>query len=178
MSFHASGLSRRPVLKAGVAAGGGLLLSLSVPALGSVQAKDQTAFAPNAFLRLGRDGKITMTIPQVEMGQGIYTSLAMILADELDAAFEHVSVEAAPPNDALYANPILRFQVTGGSTSVRGFWMPFRIAGAGARAMLVEAAARTWGVEPAACRTAESQVIHDLSNRRIDYAALVDAAAG
>ena len=75
------------------------------------------------------------------MGQGIYTALSMILAEELDAPFAQVTAVAAPPNDKLYANPLLGFQVTGGSTSVRAFWKPMRTAGATARAMLVQAAA-------------------------------------
>ena len=98
------------------------------------------------------------------MGQGIYTSLSMILAEELDAPFDHVIAVAAPPNDKLYANPLLGFQVTGGSTSVRAFWKPLRIAGAAARAMLVEAAAAKWSVDPASCRTENGEVFHDASD--------------
>jgi isoquinoline 1-oxidoreductase beta subunit len=104
---------------------------------------------------------------QVEMGQGIYTSISQILADELDVDFSRVVVEAAPPNDALYTNAALGFQVTGGSTSIRVFWMPMRKAGASARAMLVEAAAATWRVDPGSCRTANSEVIHEPSGRRL-----------
>jgi isoquinoline 1-oxidoreductase beta subunit len=114
---------------------------------------------------------------QVEMGQGTYTSISQILADELDVDFRHVAVEAAPPNDALYSNAALGFQVTGGSTSIRVFWMPMRKAGASARAMLVEAAADTWRVDPGTCRTANSEVIHEPSARRLAYGALVERAA-
>ena len=87
------------------------------------------------------------------MGQGVYTSLSMILAEELDAAFDAVSVEAAPPSDALYGNPIFGIQATGNSNSVRAFWKKLRQAGAGARAMLVQAAAAQWKVDPASCTT-------------------------
>jgi isoquinoline 1-oxidoreductase subunit beta len=170
-------LSRRGLLK--IAGGGGLLLAFYTPIMGSARGAEAEAspFAPNAFLLIDRQGDVVMTIPQVEMGQGIYTSLAMILADELDADFERVTVQAAPPNDKLYANPLLHFQVTGGSTSIRAFWMPMRRAGAGARALLVEAAAAMWGVDPPTCRTANSEVIHDATGKTLPYAALVDSAA-
>src|SRR5690349_24558776 len=95
-------LSRRALLRAGVAAGGGLLVSLYVPPAGAAvpntgtgSQPDPVPFAPNAFIRINREGKVTLIIPQVEMGQGVYTSLAMILAEELDAVFDHVAVEAA-----------------------------------------------------------------------------------
>ena len=114
-------------------------------------------FAPDAFIRIVPSGKITLIMPQVEMGQGIYTAVAMILAEELDAAFDQIKLEAAPPNDALYANPLLGLQATGGSTSVRAFWMPLRKAAAGARSLLVAAAAQKSGgsiPQPAAPPTA------------------------
>jgi isoquinoline 1-oxidoreductase beta subunit len=171
--------SRREFLKVSVAAGGGLLLSFALPrAHTAEQAGSAVApFAPDAFIRIDRNGTVTLIMCQVEMGQGIYTSISQILADELDVDFRHVVVEAAPPNDALYTNPALGFQVTGGSTSIRVFWMPMRKAGASARAMLVEAAAATWRVDPGSCRTANSEVIHEPSGRRLAYGALVDRAA-
>ena len=97
-------------------------------------------FAPNAFIRIDTRGKVTLIMPQVEMGQGIYTAVAMILAEELDADFGQVALEAAPPNDKLYGNPIFGIQVTGNSNSVRSFWLPLRKAAAGARAVLIQAA--------------------------------------
>jgi isoquinoline 1-oxidoreductase beta subunit len=133
-------------------------------------------FAPNAFIRIDRQGKIVLVMPQVEMGQGIYTALAMILAEELDAAFDQVMVEAAPPNDKLYANPTFGLQVTGNSNSIRAFWMPLRKAAAGARAMLVQAASQIWKVDPASIRTDSSTAIHDASGRRLAYATLIDRA--
>jgi isoquinoline 1-oxidoreductase beta subunit len=171
--------SRREFLKVSVAAGGGLLLGFALP---RARAAEQaglavTPFAPDAFIRIDRNSTITLIMCQVEMGQGIYTSISQILADELDADFRHVVVEAAPPNDALYTNAALGFQVTGGSTSIRIFWMPMRKAGASARVMLVEAAAATWRVDPSTCKTANSEVIHELSGRRLAYGALVDRAA-
>jgi isoquinoline 1-oxidoreductase beta subunit len=166
--------TRRAFLKTGAAAGGTLLLGFCLPL--AVAAEGDQPFAPNAFIRIDRQGKITLIMPQVEMGQGIYTSIAMILAEELDAAFEQVAVEHAPPNDALYANPVFGLQVTGNSNSIRAFWLPLRKAGAGARAVLVQAAAQSWDVDPATCRTANSEVLHDLSGRKLAYAELVDRA--
>jgi isoquinoline 1-oxidoreductase beta subunit len=124
-------LTRRTILKATAAVGGGLFLSVSIPRLNAALAAEPNAdFAPNAFIRIDQDSKVTFTIPQVEMGQGIYTALSMILADELDAPFDNVTAIAAPPDDKLYKNPVFGFQAAGGSTSVRAFWKPMRIAGA------------------------------------------------
>jgi isoquinoline 1-oxidoreductase beta subunit len=171
-------LTRRTMLKATAAVGGGLILSVSVPRLDAVLAAEPPAdFSPNAFVSMDTDGKVTFTIPQVEMGQGIYTALSMILAEELDAPFERVTAIAAPPNDKLYGNPLLGFQVTGGSTSVRAFWKPMRLAGATARAMLVQAAAAKWSVDPSSCRTENGVVLHDPSAQKASYGELVQAAA-
>src|ERR1700682_794522 len=171
-------ISRRDFLKVGVAAGGGLLLEFAIPSArgAKVGVLGHPAFFPNAVFRIDRAGGVTLTMPQVEMGQGVYTSMAMILAEELDVRLESVRLEAAPPNDALYANPILGFQVTGGSTTIRGFWIPLRRAGASARAMLVAAAAPGWNVDPAACSTNAGEVIHAASGRRLPYGSLVDRA--
>jgi isoquinoline 1-oxidoreductase beta subunit len=171
--------SRRHFLKVSVAAGGGLLLGFALPRAHSLQRGEPAAapFAPDAFIRIDRNGVVTLVMCQVEMGQGVYTAISMILADELDVDFGRVVVEAAPPNDALYRNAALGFQVTGGSTSIRVFWLPMRKAGASARAMLVEAAAAEWGVDPRTCRTASGEVFHDGSRRKLPYGALVDRAA-
>src|ERR1700739_3064341 len=100
----------------------------------------------------------------------------MILAEELDADFNKVTVEHAPPSDKLYANPIFGIQVTGNSNSVRSFWKPLRSAGASARAMLVQAAAQQWQVDPASCTTAKGEVLHAASGGTLSYGELVDAA--
>ena len=97
------------------------------------------------------------------MGQGVYTAIAQILAEELDADFAQVVLEHAPPNDKLYGNPIFRVQVTGNSNSIRAFWKPLRIAGAAARAMLVQAAAQQWQVDPASCSASNGKVTHAAS---------------
>jgi isoquinoline 1-oxidoreductase beta subunit len=172
--------ARRAVLKAGAAAGGALLFGFYLPVGQGASRQAQAGaqrFEPNAFIRIDRQGVVTLVMPQVEMGQGIYTAVAMILAEELDAAFEHVVLEHAPPNDKLYANPVFGLQVTGNSNSVRSFWIPLRKAGASARALLVEAAAKAWNTDPAGCRAERSEVIHDASGKRLPYSALVDRAS-
>jgi isoquinoline 1-oxidoreductase beta subunit len=172
--------ARRAVLKGGAAAGAALLVSFYVPFRESDarQATGAQRFEPNAFIRIDKQGAVTLVMPQVEMGQGVYTAVAMILAEELDADFDRVVLEHAPPNDKLYANPTFGLQVTGNSNSIRAFWMPLRKASAGARAMLVQAAAKSWNTDPAGCRTERSQVIHDASGKRLAYGALIDQASG
>src|ERR1700733_4811538 len=138
------GVSRRALLTGGLAGGFLLAFHLPVRALAPtepVQPPDDTTgkFAPNAFIRIDTAGHTTLVMPQVEMGQGIYTGVAMILAEELDADPAKILLEHAPPNEKLYTNPLLGMQATGGSTSLRAFWMPLRTAGATARAMLVQA---------------------------------------
>ena len=135
------------------------------------------AFAPNAFIRIDEHGVVTLISPQVEMGQGVYTSLSMIVAEELDADWNRVRVEHAPANEKLYVNPMIGVQATGNSNSIRAFWKPLRQAGAKARACLVEAAARIWQVPAAECRTEEGKVIHDRTSRTLDYGALIAGAA-
>jgi isoquinoline 1-oxidoreductase beta subunit len=169
--------SRREFLQATLTVGGGLVLGLHLPLAGAAAPKQkQEPFAPNAFVRIDAQGAVTFIIPQAEMGQGIYTSIAMILAEELDVAWERVQVEAAPPSDKLYANPTFGLQVTGNSNSIRAFWMPLRKAGAAARAMLVEAAARRWNVDKNACRAANGEVLHTASGRKLAYGDLVSDA--
>jgi isoquinoline 1-oxidoreductase beta subunit len=180
-SVSKGGMSRRTFLKASTAAGGGLLLSFSLPAL--MRNAEATAiptantFAPNAFIRIDRQGRVTLVVHQVEMGQGTYTSLPMLLAEELEVDLAEVHLEHAPPDDKLYANPVLGFQVTGGSTSVRGAWEPLRRAGAAARSMLVSAACATWKVDANSCRAEKGQVIHVSTGRQLNYGVLVDKAA-
>src|SRR6478736_2467645 len=125
------GLSRRTFLVPGAAAGGGFLLGVYLPR--SITAKAQVSdetLAPNAFVRIRPDDSITLIMPQVEMGQGTYTSMPMLIAEELEVDLGKVGLEAAPPDDRLYANPLVGFQVTGGSTSVMAMWEPLRRAGA------------------------------------------------
>jgi isoquinoline 1-oxidoreductase subunit beta len=107
-SSSLDGLSRRRFVQAGAAAGGGLMLSLNLPfAHGAAHAAEADGFAPNAFIRIGGDGRIVLTMPYVEMGQGTYTSIPMLIAEELEVDLKQVQLEHAPPNEKLYGNPLL-----------------------------------------------------------------------
>jgi isoquinoline 1-oxidoreductase beta subunit len=171
-------LSRRAFLAAGAAAGGGLLLGVHLPALSrDANAGEAGTFAPNAFVRIGRDGQVTLIMHKVEMGQGTYTSMPMLLAEELEVDLSQVRLEHAPPNDQLYAEPLFGVQETGGSTSVRGNWEPLRQAGATARSLLEAAAAQAWNVDAKSCHATRGEVIHEPSGRRLGYGALADKAA-
>ncbi len=174
-------VSRREFLIAGAAAGGGLLLGWHMdggPRLAAAAtAAPALEFAPNAFIRVGTDGSVTLIMGQVEMGQGMYTSMPMLLAEELEVGLDQVRLEHAPPDDKRYVNPLFGFQATGGSTSVKGLYLPMRRAGATARTMLIAAAAERWNVEPASCRAERGSVIHTGSGRRLGYGALAAAAA-
>ncbi len=172
--------SRRAVLQVGLA--GGFVLGFRLPARAvnePEQPPDSTVgkFAPNAFIRIDRSGQTTLVMPQVEMGQGVYTAVAMILAEELDADFTKVALAHAPPDDKLYGNPVFGIQVTGNSNSIRAFWKPLRTAGAAARLMLIQAAAQQWQVEPGSCTAANGVVSHAPSRRSASYGDLIDGAS-
>jgi len=178
MSVLQSAISRRSLLGGGLA--GGFLLAFHLPTYGAsepAQGGTKGKFAPNAFIRIDPAGRTTLVMPQVEMGQGVYTSVAMILAEELDADYQQVVLEHAPPNDKLYGNPVFGIQVTGNSNSIRAFWKPLREAGAAARAMLIQAAAQRWKVDPASCTAADGQVRHIGSGRKAGFGTLVGAAS-
>jgi len=169
--------ARRSFLRSGVAAMGGLLLQVALPVAPARAAATDTAFVPNAFIRIGRDGKVTLIMPYVEMGQGTYTSIPMLIAEELEIDLNDVVLEHAPVDATRYGNPALGGQMTGGSTTMRAAFTPMRQAGAAARTMLVRAAAAQWQVEPASCQAEHGAVIHAASGRRLRYGELVDAAA-
>ena len=171
-------VDRRDFLKTSAAVGGGLILSVALPSMSRpawAQARASSPFAPNAFIRIDRQGAVTLVMPMVEMGQGTYTSLAMLLAEELEVDLDQVKLEHAPPNDALYANALLHIQTTGLSASIRAFWTPLREAGAVARTLLIAAAAKQWRVDPAVCRAKHGMV--SAGTRRLSYGQLVDEAA-
>jgi isoquinoline 1-oxidoreductase beta subunit len=170
-------LSRRKLLQAAAAAGGGLMLSLHLPATRDAEAAGTDTFTPNAFIRIGGDGQIVLTMPYVEMGQGTYTSIPMLIAEELEVDLQQVRLEHAPPNEKLYANPLLGIQATGNSNAMRGAWKPLREAGATARTMLVAAAAKRWNVDPASCSAQRGEVLHAATGRRIKYGELAADAA-
>jgi isoquinoline 1-oxidoreductase beta subunit len=174
----ANGLSRRTFLRAGAAAGGGFVLSLHLPGTGvDAKAGEGDRFAPNAFIRVDSDGKITFVMPYVEMGQGTYTSIPMLIAEELEVDLKQVHLEHAPPNNKLYMNPLLGEQATGNSNAVRGAWKPLREAGATARTMLIAAAAKRWNVDPASCHAQSGEVLHPPTNRHATYGELAADAA-
>jgi isoquinoline 1-oxidoreductase beta subunit len=171
-----SNLSRRSFLATSATVGGGLVLSLSLP-IGRSEAANSESFAPNAFIRIDKDGQVALTMPYVEMGQGTYTSITMLIAEELDVSLKQVRLEHAPPNEKLYANPLLGVQATGNSNAIRGGWKPLREAGATARTMLISAAAKRWGVDPKTCRAEDGEVIHVPTSRRLKYGELAYDAA-
>jgi isoquinoline 1-oxidoreductase subunit beta len=171
-------LSRRGLLQVGAAVGGGLLLSLSLPfARSEAEEADADHFVPNAFIRVGKDGRIVLTMPYIEMGQGTYTAIPMLIAEELEVDLNQVELEHAPPNEKLYVNPMLGVQATGNSNAVRGAWQPLREAGAIARTMLVSTAANRWKVDPASCHAQSGEVLHAASGRHIKYGELAADAA-
>ena len=174
-------VSRRRFLSVGAAVGGGLLIGFatgpSISAAGAAERAASAPFAPNAFIRIGRDGQIMLIMPYVEMGQGTYTSIPMLIAEELEVDLKQVRLEHAPPNEKLYANPLLGVQATGNSNAMRGAWQPLRQAGATARIMLVSAAAKRWNVDPASCRAQSGEVIHAPTGRKLKYGDLAADAA-
>ena len=162
-----SPVSRRAFLGVGAAAGAGLVIGIYF------HEKSETAggsFSPNAYLRITPDGAITVLVARSEMGQGVRTSLPMILAEELDADWRQIRIEQAP-TDAVYGD-----QATGGSASIRVMWDPMRKAGAAAREMLIGAAASQWGVARSECRAENGSIVHT-SGRKLAFGELVTKAA-
>ncbi|WP_154390420.1 molybdopterin cofactor-binding domain-containing protein, partial [Bordetella pertussis] len=178
MRIAIQNLSRRRFVQGA----GGLLLGLSLPPLArrAMAAGPQAGdgFAANAFVRIGADGRVTVLAKHLEMGQGAYTGLATLLAEELDADWRQVRVEGAPADSARYGNQALGgLQGTGGSTAMFDSWEPMRRAGATARAMLVQAAAQRWQVPADTIEVAEGVLSHPASGRRAGFGELAEAAA-
>ena len=180
MSTTSNTINRRSFLRTSAAVGGGLLISLYLPELASaadrVNAASPAPFAPNAFIRIGTDDIITVIVNKSEMGQGPYTSLPMLAAEELEADWSKVRYAPAPVDPA-YNHPVFGVQMTGGSTSTPSEWERFRKAGAIARVMLIAAAAQNWNVDAASLKAEKSFVIHTASGRRASFGSLADAAA-
>ncbi len=172
MRTGAQQLGRRDFLKTSAAVSGGLWISAWVPELANAAAKSAAAagkvFAPNAFVRIAADESVTVIANHSEMGQGIYTSLPMLLNEELEADWSKITVEPAPV-DAAYNHTVFGLQMTGGSTTTPSEWERFRRMGAMARVMLVEAAAQKWGVAASSCRVEKGVVIHAESGRKATY---------
>ena len=168
-------LARREFLKVGAATGGGLVLGFQVP-FGNDEARAAGPFVPNAFIKIGTDDLVTVVVGKAEMGQGVYTALAMLAAEDLEADWSKVRVESAPVDPA-YNHPAFGTQMTGGSSSVWSSWDQMRKAGATAKAMLIAAAATTWKVEASTLRAEKGSIIHDASGRRLSFGALAETAA-
>ncbi len=164
-------MERRDFLQVTGTIGAGLVIGFRIP-----NRRGVAPFAPNAWLRIGSDDSVLVIVDRSEMGQGVTTSLPMLLAEELEADWTKIRFEFAPADKA-YINPLFGLQGTGGSSSVRAAWKPLREAGARARSVLIAAAAQTWGVEPTSCRAEAGAVIHAPSNRRLTYGALAQRAA-
>jgi isoquinoline 1-oxidoreductase beta subunit len=172
-----SSLSRRDFLRAGAAAGAGLTLAVTLPSCaGEPEPPAGPPFAPNAWVRVAPDGSVTLVVARSEMGQGVYTALPMLLAEELDVPWTSVRVEQAGAAKEYY-HPQFGAMATGGSTSVASSWIPLREAGARARAMLVSAAAAEWAVDRSECRTENGMVSHPATKRRLKYGELVARAS-
>ena len=175
---HESNLSRRAFIKVGAAVGGGLMIGWIPEGHAAEEAKDAKPFPPSAYIRIDPQGKVTIVSPMAEMGQGVYTALPMLVAEELDVDMSHVSVEHSPPDDKLYGNAFLGgVQTTGNSSSIRGYYVPLRQVGATARAMLIAAAASKLNVDAGTLTTEPGYVVDTGGKHRIAYGELADAAA-
>jgi isoquinoline 1-oxidoreductase beta subunit len=176
-------VSRRAFLQ-----GTGLLLGFALtgastesvfaaPASQVVENEVTGTFAPNGFIRINPTGAVTLVMPMVEMGQGVYTSLSMLLAEELEVKLDQIQVQHAPPDHALYVNSVIGIQNTGGSASIRAFWTSLRQAGAVGRNLLIAAAAKRWNVDPVTCRAKDGVVFDASGSKHLSYGELAEAAA-
>ncbi len=173
-----STLNRRSFLQVSAAAGGGLIVAAWLPSwTGTGVAGAAGSFEPNVWIKVNADDTVRIMLTMLEMGQGVMTSMPMLVAEELDFDWSRIKTEWAGA-DPKYGNPNFGGQqLTAGSNSVRGMWKVLRESGATARVMLVKAAAQTWGVPEDSCTTDKGEVIHQASGRRLKYGALVDKAA-
>lgn len=175
-----SRVNRRVFLKTGAAAGGGLLVALYLPEAGDVLSAQEPGksvpIVPSAYVKIAPNNTVTIVANHSEMGQGVYTSLAMLLNEELEADWSKVRVESAPV-DAVYNNLFFGMQGTGGSTTVASEWERFRKLGAAARLTLVQAAAQQWNVKASDCRVEKGVVIHASSSQKATYGSLAEAAS-
>ncbi|MBI5118196.1 xanthine dehydrogenase family protein molybdopterin-binding subunit [Candidatus Poribacteria bacterium] len=172
-------ISRQDFIKTSAVLGGGLVLGLHLPereSLAETAAQPTTPILPNAFVHIGSDDIVTIIVNKSEMGQGVYTSLPMLVAEELECDWRAVHVEAAPV-DPVYNHTQWGAQGTGGSTSVRTEWDRLSKVGTAAREMLIAAAAETWSVDKASCRAQNGLVIHT-SGKSLTYGQLAEKASG
>jgi isoquinoline 1-oxidoreductase beta subunit len=156
---------------------GGLVIAISLPACKQApkSSGEKKVIEPNAWLRIGTDNSITFLCDRAEMGQGVYTALPMLIAEELGVGLDRIKVEFAPPGDQ-YINNLIGGQITGGSTSVRDGWEKLRKAGATARHLLVAAAAQEWGVNPRHCKVADGVIVSP-GLKKLKFGEVVEAAS-
>lgn len=172
-----SRISRRQFIKTSALAGGGLLLACHIPFRArAAHAAGEPDFAPNAFLRIGSDESVTVVVNKSEMGQGVYTALPMLVAEQLCCDWKRVTFQASPVAPEYNHTQFGPVMVTGGSTSVRSEWERLSMAGAAAREMLIAAAARQWKVDPAAC-WAENGIVIGPGGKRLSFGTLAARAA-
>jgi len=179
-------VSRRGLLKGGAFSLGGLVISTWLPplatrsmaaeAVNTARLGDKASPGFGAFVRVAFDGRVTVISPKIEMGQGVQTGIAMMVAEELEVPLSQVTIEESPPNAALYTDSILQFQATGGSSSTRYTWEPLRKAGATARILLTQAAAIRWNVAPSLCHAENGHVLGP-NGQSLAYGELVEAAS-
>ncbi len=167
--------SRRDFLKTTSVTSGGLLMGLVLPASTAVQAAG-TLYTPNAWVHIADNNAITLLTARSEMGQGVFTSMPMLIAEELNVDMSQISVQNAPANAAAYTNDLLGAQITGGSTSVRDGWEKLRTAGAQVREMLISAAAARWNVDRSTLR-ADKGVVHGPGGKKATYGSLAADAS-
>jgi len=179
-SMSVQGASRREFLKGSAALLGGLVIGFYLPGKGgrayAADAPPKQVYPPNAFIRIATDDSITIVVNKSEMGQGVYTSLPMLIAEELEADWSRIKVESAPVA-SVYNHTGFGMQLTGGSSSIPSSWEQLRRVGASARVLLVRAAAQQWGVPEAECHAENSLVNHAKSGKKLSYGKLADAAA-
>jgi len=176
VSVITTGIDRRKFLKTSLAGATGLIVGFYLPGRHEVLAASVAPADLNAFVHISPDNVITVLVGKSEMGQGVATSLPMLVAEELECDWSKVRFEFAPAARA-YFNPIMHSQLTGGSTSIHTSWEPMREAGAAAREMLIAAAAQKWGVAASECHAEDGEVVHTATKRRAGYGSLAEAAA-
>jgi isoquinoline 1-oxidoreductase beta subunit len=169
-------VTRRELLRAGVAVAGGLLIGVDFGHL-SAEEPTPTGARMNAFVHVAPDDRVTLIMPAVEMGQGVYTSQAMCIAEELDVGLDQVVAAHAPPDQANYGSPVFVVQATGGSTTTSAWFLPLRRAGATARTMLLQAAAAEWGVDPSTLATDHGVITHKATGRTLRYGQVASRAS-
>jgi isoquinoline 1-oxidoreductase beta subunit len=172
-------IRRREFLLASASVGGGLVLGFYLPPRSVViaaAAAEPSGVVPDAWLRIAPDGTVTIIVAKSEMGQGVYTSMPMLIAEELEADWSRVRIEPSPVA-AVYNHTVYGVMVTGGSTSVSSSWEQLRTVGAAAKQMLIAAAAKKWGVPASECRVREGIVSHSESGRTLGFGALAEDAA-